>query len=233
MISASLTLLATGDITLVGQVVESSNATFVVEVTSSEASSYAIYKPLAGERPLWDFEPGLYKRERAAYLLSEHLGLGLVPPTIVREDAPAGLGSLQWFVEADQREHYFSVYDERPETHPRLKEIAVFDLLANNTDRKSGHVLYGTDGRVWGIDHGLCFAADFKLRTVVWDFAGEEVDPPLLAAIEPLATRIPDDLAELLTEPEVEALRARAAYIVDHPVLPHDPTGRRIPWPLV
>ena len=228
-----LTVLATGEIDLVGRVIDSSNATYVVHVTLDGEQLPAVYKPEAGERPLWDFDPGLYKRERAAYVLSEHLGWGLVPPTVVREDAPAGVGSVQRFVEGDHREHYFTLYDDRPELHDTFRRMAVFDCIANNTDRKSGHVLLGEDGHVYGIDHGLCFAADFKLRTVIWDFAGEEISAADLATIEPLATTVPDALAVLLNRDEVAALQLRVQRLLSTRVLPVDRTGRRIPWPLI
>lgn len=228
-----LTVLTTGDIELVGRVVDSSNATYVVYVTLDGEQLPAVYKPEAGERPLWDFDPGLYKRERAAYVLSEHLGWNLVPPTVVREDAPAGVGSLQRFVEGDASEHYFTLYDTRPELHDALRRMAVFDCIANNTDRKSGHVLLGEDGQVYGIDHGLCFAADFKLRTVIWDFAGEEISAADLETIGPLASSVPGELAVLLSRDEVAALQSRVQRLLTTRVLPVDRTGRRIPWPLV
>ena len=108
----------------------------------------------------------------AAYRLSEAMGIDVVPPTVLREDGPLGEGSLQWFVDADHREHYFTIAEQRPDLHDQLRDIAVFDMVANNTDRKSGHCLLAGD-RVWAIDNGLCFAAEFKLRTVIWEFAGE------------------------------------------------------------
>ncbi len=152
----------------------SSNATFLVSL--GDTGGQAIYKPVRGERPLWDFEPGLHRREVAAYLLSEAMGFGVVPPTVLREDGPLGEGSLQWFVAADHREHYFTIAEQRPELHPQLRDIAVLDVVANNTDRKSGHCLLAGD-RVWAIDNGLCFAPEFKLRTVIWEFAGETLTP--------------------------------------------------------
>jgi uncharacterized repeat protein (TIGR03843 family) len=228
-----LTVLETGAIDLVGRVVESSNATYVVQVSLDGTELPGVYKPERGERPLWDFGPGLYKRERAAYVLSEHLGWGLVPPTVVREDAPAGVGSLQRFVEGDHREHYFTLYDDRPDLHDTFRRMVVFDCIANNTDRKSGHVLLGDDGHVYGIDHGLCFAADFKLRTVIWDFAGEDIPAADLATIEPLADAVPDALAALLNREEVAALQARVRRLLTTRILPIDHTGRRVPWPLV
>ena len=228
-----LGLLDAGAIEIVGRVVESSNLTFVAGVTVGDEYAWAIYKPQAGERPLWDFEPGLYRRERAAFLLSEHLGWRLVPPTVVRDDGPLGVGSLQWYVDPDPREHYFTLVEEAPEAHPDLRRIAVFDLVANNTDRKSGHVLRDRDGRVWGIDHGLCFADEFKLRTVIWDFAGDPIDEALLDAVAPLADAVPDEVADLLSASEVRSLRERVQTVLRRPVLPFDRTGRRFPWPLV
>jgi uncharacterized repeat protein (TIGR03843 family) len=228
-----LTLLAEGRIELLGRILRSSNATFLAQVACGEDSAWAVYKPETGERPLSDFEPGLYRRERAAYLLSEYLQWGIVPPTVIREDSPLGIGSLQWFVENDLHEHYFTLYADSPETHPVLSKIALFDCVANNTDRKSGHVLRAQDGRVWGIDHGLCFSADFKLRTVIWDFAGQPIPGALLEDIAPLAEAVPDDVAGLLGEEEVTALRRRVRRLLREGVLPVDPTGMRYPWPLV
>ena len=139
----------------------------------------AIYKPVRGERPLWDFEPGLHRREVAAYRLSEAMGIGAVPPTVLRDDGPLGEGSVQWFVDADHREHYFTIAEQRPDLHDQLRAVALLDIVANNTDRKSGHCLLAGD-RVWAIDNGLCFAPDFKLRTVIWEFAGEALTPDQL-----------------------------------------------------
>lgn len=226
-------LLDQGTIALVGRVVDSSNATFVVEVTRGEDYTWAIYKPESGERPLWDFDPGLYKRERAAYLLDAALGWGLVPPTVIRADAPLGIGSLQWFIDCDPAVHYFTLIRQAPETHDRLRRLAVFDLISNNTDRKGGHVLRDESGDIWAIDHGLCFAAGFKLRTVIWDFAGDAVDPDVLADIAPLADAVPDELVELLDAGEVRALRRRTQRLLDTGILPIDTTGRAWPWPLV
>ena len=228
-----LTLLAEGRVELLGRIPRSSNETFLVQVSCGEDEGYAVYKPEAGERPLSDFEPGLYRRERAAYLLSESLSWGLVPPTVIREEAPLGVGSLQWFIECDFGEHYFTLFEDAPETHRDLARIALFDYVANNTDRKSGHVLRGDDGRVWGIDHGLCFSAAFKLRTVIWDFAGEPIPDALLEDIAPLAEAAPPEVAELLDDDEVTALQRRVQRLLHARVLPVDRTGMRYPWPLV
>ncbi len=230
--AAQLDLLATGEIDIEGRMPWSSNATFLVNVTRGDVAAQGIYKPLRGERPLWDFEPGLHRRELAAYKLSEAMGLDLVPPTVIR-DGPLGEGSVQWYVDADHQQHYFTIHEARPELHDTLRAFAVFDLIANNTDRKSGHILIDGDDHLWGIDHGLCFAAEFKLRTVVWEFGGEEVAEDLVAAVAPVAQAVPLSVAALLNDEEVEAIRERAEWIVEHKVLPVDQSGRRYPWPLV
>lgn len=233
MCGRELTLLTEGRVELLGRIMSGSNATFLAELSCGDDSAWAVYKPEAGERPLADFDAGLYRRERAAYLLSEALGWGMVPPTVVRTDAPLGVGSLQWFIEGDHEEHYFTLYADSPETHDELARMALFDYVANNTDRKSGHVLRGADGRIWGIDHGLCFSAAFKLRTVIWDFAGEPIPDNLLADISPLADTVPADVAALLHPAEVVALQRRVQRMLQEMVLPVDHTGRRYPWPLI
>ena len=232
--SNQLELLRCADIEVIGRMPWSSNATFLVELScaASEARPRAIYKPLRGERPLWDFEPGLHRREVAAYHLSEAMGIDLVPPTIIR-DGPLGEGSLQWFVEVDHSQHYFTIHETREDLHDALRAVAVYDVIANNTDRKSGHVLIDADDHIWGIDHGLCFASEFKLRTVVWEFGGEAIADDLVAKAETIATRVPLAMCTLLADDEVEAMQERAQWIVDHPTYPVDTSGRRYPWPLV
>jgi len=226
----ALTILAEAEIELEGRMPWASNATFLV--TLGDTGGQAIYKPLRGERPLWDFEPGLHRREVAAYLLSEAMGFGVVPPTVLRDDGPLGEGSLQWFVAADHREHYFTIAEQRPELHPQLRDIAVLDIVANNTDRKSGHCLLAGD-RVWAIDNGLCFAPDFKLRTVIWEFAGEALTPAQREAVAMVCRGVPAQIAALLASLEVEAMQRRAARLVEQGVLPGDESGGRYPWPLV
>jgi uncharacterized repeat protein (TIGR03843 family) len=227
-----LHVLTCGEIEIEGRMPWSSNATFLVNIICGDDHAQGIYKPMRGERPLWDFEPGLHRREVAAYRLSEALGIDLVPPTVLR-DGPYGEGSVQWFVDVDHRQHYFTIHEERPDLHDTLRTVAVFDLLANNTDRKSGHVLIDADDHIWGIDHGLCFAADFKLRTVVWEFGGEPIDSTLLDAIEPIGRAVPLDIATLLSDDEVAALQERAQWVAANPVFPVDQSGRRYPWPIV
>ena len=211
----------------------SSNATFLVQVVLGEALGLAVYKPGRGERPLWDFPPGLFKRELGAWLLSEALGWALVPPTVVRRDAPHGPGALQLFIQADFEQHYFTLL-EVPAHHERLQRICVFDLIANNADRKSGHCLLGPDGLIYAIDNGLCFHAEPKLRTVIWEFGGTPIPEALLTDVRRLVTAgLPPGLAQLLAPAESEALLARALRLLDEPRFPTDAGGHRYPWPLV
>lgn len=230
---AALRLLADAELDVLGRMPQSSNATFLVDlVDAGDVPAQAIYKPERGERPLWDFPDCLYRREIAAYELSEHLGWGHVPPTIER-DGPLGIGSLQLFIPADFQEHYFTLMEE-PEHVEALMEICAFDLVANNTDRKSGHVLLGDDGALWAIDNGLSFHAEFKVRTVIWDFAGEHLPPHVRSRLLDFAgAPLPDSIAPLLDTFERDALLTRARVLAQEGVFPHDPTGRRYPWPMV
>jgi uncharacterized repeat protein (TIGR03843 family) len=224
--------LAHGEISVVARMPYSSNATFLVSVTHEGHTVQAIYKPVRGERPLWDFEPGLHRREVAAYRLAVAMGFGFVPVTLLR-DGPLGEGSVQLLVDADEEQHYFTMFESRPDLHPRFREIAAFDIVANNTDRKSGHVLIDRDDRIWAIDHGLCLSADFKLRTVIWEFGGEEIPGAIMDAVARIADGLPLEVASLLDEGEIAAFTDRAAWLVEHRRFPVDPSGRRYPWPLV
>jgi uncharacterized repeat protein (TIGR03843 family) len=211
----------------------SSNATFLVELELEGATGLAIYKPARGERPLWDFPPGLYRREIGAWHLSEALGWGLVPLTIAREEAPYGPGALQCFVDADFEQHYFTLVTDAGH-HERLMRICAFDLIANNADRKSGHCLLGPDGLVYAIDNGLCFHAEPKLRTVVWEFGGAPVPEPVLADVRRLVRGgVPPPLAALLAPQEQKALLTRARRLVREARFPEDRGGHKYPWPLV
>ncbi len=207
----------------------SSNGTYLVGVCRGGDTIRAVYKPERGERPLWDFPSGLYRREVAAYVVSEALGWRLVPETVVR-DGPLGRGSLQRFVDADFSQHYFTLL-EFPEHHDALKAICAFDLVANNADRKGGHCLLGTDGRLWSVDHGLCFHEDPKLRTVMWDFEGMAIPEHLVADLERFS--VPDELPRFLDDEECGALEARVAAVVRRPVFPAARSSRPYPWPLV
>ena len=227
-----LELLRRGEIEVKGRMPWSSNGTFLVHVCLDDEETAAIYKPHRGERPLWDYPSGLYRREVAVYLVSEFLGWGLVPETVLRDDGPFGPGSLQRFVPAHFEEHYFTML-ERPELHEALRTIGLFDLVINNGDRKSGHCLLGEDGRIWAIDHGLCLHEEPKLRTVIWDFAGQPVPAERLDDVGRLAAAPPSVLDGLLAPDEIDALRARAAAVLRLPVFPMVTSGRAYPWPLV
>jgi len=234
----ALEVLAEGRVEVRGRMPWSSNATFLVDVCHDGLTLPAIYKPHRGERPLWDFPDGLHLREVAAYRLSEALGWGVVPETVARTEGPLGAGSLQRFVPADFAQHYFTLL-ERPELHGALRTICTFDLVANNADRKGGHCLLDEDGRVWGIDNGLCFHVDSGLRTVIWDFAGEAVPDPLLADLDRLVTGVGAGgfvagLDGLLAPEEVAAMLRRAGAVLHHRRFPDPgPSGRAYPWPLV
>jgi uncharacterized repeat protein (TIGR03843 family) len=192
----------------------------------------AVYKPHWGERPLWDFPDGLYRREAGAYHLARAIGWDLIPPTVVR-DGPFGMGSVQAFVEADFDQHYFTLLDDDGH-HPQLRRMAAFDLVLNSTDRKGGHVLVNADGHLWGIDNGLCLHAELKLRTVIWDFAGEALPAGLVNDLERfLDAGLDARLAELLDPFEADGLRTRVRALLADGRLPSDPSGRRFPWPLV
>lgn len=232
---AMIDLLRSGAVEVLGRMPWSSNGTFLVEVTHGEDVAPAVYKPERGERPLWDFPAGLWRREVAAYELSEALGFGVVPPTVERDgdEMPFGTGSLQAFVPAEFDQHYF-LQREREDLLPQLRRLCAFDLVANSTDRKGGHCLLDDDGRIWAIDNGLSFHEEFKLRTVIWDFAGEFLPSEVADALSTLLeVGPPASLVDLLSDDEVDALIGRARRLLSEGRFPHDDTGRRHPWPLV
>ena len=176
--------LADGELELLGRIPWASNATVLAKVTHEGLEGLAVYKPARGERPLWDFPNGtLYRREVAAYLVSEQLGWRLVPPTLAR-DGPLGIGSVQLYVDADPE---VTAFELLADGNPSMARIAAFDVVTNNADRKAGHCLAGQDGHVWAIDHGLCFHVQAKLRTVLWDLAGDRLEAAVLADLEALA----------------------------------------------
>ncbi len=225
-------VLQRGSIEVRGRIADSSNVTLLVTCATERCKLPAVYKPLAGERELWDFPPGLHRREVAARVLSDWLGWDIVPETVLREDAPFGEGSLQRVVDEDGVSHYFTLRDD-PRWHPELRRIAAFDVLTNNADRKSGHVLLSED-RLWAIDHGLTFHAEPKLRTVIWDFAGDRLDDALRDAVARLVDEpLPGELAQLIDADEANALRRRARALTRAGKLPAPGTGRPYPWPLV
>ncbi len=232
---AMVELLQHGEVDVLGLMPWSSNGTYLTEVRCGDDHAPAIYKPGGGERPLWDFPDGLWEREVAMWELSEVLGFGLVPPTVGRDEGPMGEGSLQAFVPARFEEHYFTLREMELEgLQDDLRRLCVLDLVANATDRKGGHCLIDDDDRLWAIDNGLSFHREFKLRTVIWDFAGEQVPAPMLEPLRELIDGgVPDRLARWLSKPECEALTSRAGGVLASRHFPHDPTGRRYPWPLV
>ncbi|MFE7808624.1 SCO1664 family protein [Streptomyces sp. NPDC057430] len=260
---AVVDLLTKGELTVRGQVREASNAVLVCSVTHAGVDADCVYKPVAGERPLWDFPDGtLAQREVAAYEISEATGWGLVPPTVLR-DGPYGEGMVQLWIEADPAASLLALTEDEEAGEgwkavgpaqvdegrtallvhadsPGLRRLAVLDAVINNGDRKGGHLLPAPDGRLYGIDHGVTFHVDDKLRTLLWGWAGEELPAEaadVLARLDgslapgtPLATR----LAELLTAAEVDALRRRVTTLRTtgrHP----EPSGQwpAIPWPPV
>ncbi|MHB1582293.1 MAG: SCO1664 family protein [Acidimicrobiales bacterium] len=228
-------ILAEGAMEVHGRIPGSSNATLLVTCSLDGRELLAVYKPGRGERPLWDFPEGLHRREVAAYELSEALGWGLVPETVARREAPYGPGSVQRFVPEDGASHYFTLReDER--WHGDLVAFAAFDVVANNADRKSGHVLLAED-RLWAIDNGLTFHTEPKLRTVIWDFAGERLPERAVADLRRLVRcGLPESMDELLEPAERRAVLARAAALADDGELPVPDEDRHwppYPWPLV
>jgi uncharacterized repeat protein (TIGR03843 family) len=235
-IERALILLERGTITRThGLMPWGSNYTFVLGIRDDSAEALVVYKPRAGERPLWDFPEGtLCLRERAAFLVSEALDWRFVPPTVLRE-GPEGFGSLQLFIPHDPEQHYFTF---GPELRPQLRRIALFDHLVNNADRKGGHCLLDESGNLWAIDHGVCFAAAPKLRTVIWDFAGEKIPRALRDDLRRLHAalkggELAEELSALLSEREIEALRRRAIHLAERAAFPEPGPGRSFPWPPV
>lgn len=233
-----LAALQDGEIDVQGQFLSGSNYTFLGEARYQQQTLKVVYKPVRGEQPLWDFAPGsLAHREVAAYLLSEALGWELVPPTVYRRRAPLGPGSLQYYVEHDPHHHFFTF---TPAEKERLRPVAIFDLISNNADRKGGHILIDEERHIWLIDQGLCFHVDDKLRTVVWEFAGEPLPADLLADLERLIAALDagqalrESLGEHLRPGEISALRSRARRLVEMGCFPDPPSSRRpYPWPPV
>jgi hypothetical protein len=227
-------LLAEGEIEVLGRVIGSSNQALFVEVTLDGATANACYKSEVGERPLWDFPDGLWRREVAAYELDAALGTDLVPTTVGRDDLPLGPGSLQLWVGDNGEDHYFTLRG-RPEFAAWFAALAAFDVVANNADRKSGHVLFDGE-RCWAIDNGLCFHEEDKLRTVVWEYAGLEVAPHLLERLDAFAAGSGAGLSAWLSPHEVASARARARALVassEYPTPDEDRDWPPYPWPLV
>ena len=228
--------LLEGDLEILGLMPGASNYTFLARAQAGDEETLAIYKPRRGEIPLWDFPSGtLCAREVAAYELAHALGWPNVPTTVLR-DGPEGEGSVQLFVRFDPEHHYFTLEAEHSAD---FRRVAVFDVVVNNADRKSGHCLLGEDGLIWVIDHGVCFAEEPKLRTVIWEYIGEAIPQELLddlvrARHELNGGRLGDRLANLLDGDELAALARRIDALVASGVFPEpDPHARPYPWPPV
>ena len=224
------TAIQCGDYEIKGQFTFGSNYTFLVTVQHEGREYSAVYKPLQGEQPLWDFpENTLAGREVAAYLVSEALGFHIVPFTTLREEGPYGAGSLQQYIDYDPEYHYFNFTEE---DRRLLKPVVLFDLLCNNADRKGSHVFFENDTHhLYAIDHGICFHQDDKLRTVLWDFSGQKIPEDLLSRLS-LSRSLLTELERYLNLREISALRARAEAIRKKGVFPRQPRDRRaMPWP--
>jgi uncharacterized repeat protein (TIGR03843 family) len=228
--------LREGPIEVLGLLPNASNAALLVRCggASGAEPELAVYKPAAGETPLWDFPEGtLHRREVAAYEVAHALGWPNVPATVLR-DGPHGPGSLQRFVRFDPDEHYFTLTERHRDACAR---IAAFDLVTNNADRKGGHLLLDDDDRIWVIDHGVCFAVEPKLRTVIWDFIDEPLPEGVLPELERLVEDVRDGelgrrLAPLLDADEIQAVVERARTLLAAGVFPApDPDTRPFPWP--
>lgn len=235
-----LKTLAGGEVKEQGLLPYSSNHSFLVVVSDEDLTLPAVYKPQRGENPLWDFEWGtLCKREAAAYLISAALGWQLVPPTVLR-DGTHGLGSIQFYIDHDAEEHYFTVQDDARFAES-FRQLSLFDFIVNNADRKSGHCLIGADERLWAIDHGICFHTEYKLRTVIWEFSGEPIEDEFLENIKTLHGQLtePDgalaqELCRLLSKEERKELLTRTKRLLRQQIYPiPQPHRRNYPWPPV
>jgi hypothetical protein len=234
----ALGILRHGAIEEKGLLPYSSNHSFLAVLRSDEFTLPAVYKPQRGEAPLWDFEWGtLCKRETAAYVVSHTLGWDLVPPTVLR-DGTRGVGSVQLFIDHDTEAHYFTAAEDARFTQA-FRQLALFDFVVNNADRKSGHCLVGADQRMWAIDHGICFHTEYKLRTVVWEFSCEPIEPALLADLRTLKMALENDagavlrqLRLLLSRSELAATSRRLEQLLRSGSYPAPlPQRRNYPWP--
>ena len=242
-----LKALELGEISIQGEFLWGSNYTFAVEVNHNGQELQGVYKPTQGERPLWDFpRESLARREVAAFLVSEAIGWEFVPPTVYRQDGPIGPGSLQLFIDHDPEYNYFTFTKEDLQ---RLRPVVLFDILINNADRKGSHIILDDSGKIWLIDHGICFHIDEKLRTVIWDYAGEEIPAQLLADVKrlrdillPLNKQPPEfessdlvrELGKYLNKQEIAAIIRRADRLLENGCYPNpDLSRRQYPWPPV
>jgi uncharacterized repeat protein (TIGR03843 family) len=233
-----LALLTHGELSEQGLLPYSSNHSFLVTITHKEMTLPAVYKPRRGENPLWDFERGtLCQRETAAYMVSSVLGWDLVPPTVLR-DGKHGVGSVQLFIANNDHKHYFTVQEDARFVNS-LRQLALFDYVINNADRKSGHCLISEDNRLWAIDHGICFHAEYKLRTVIWEFSDSPIDATLLEQLKEFCALLNDESSQLaqalcllLSPAERAAMISRTQSLLRKQTFPVPEYHRRnYPWP--
>ncbi|MFN8590759.1 MAG: SCO1664 family protein [Thermomicrobiales bacterium] len=230
--SEAIDLLTTAEFTAAKLIPWGSNYSFAVALEGEDGvARLAIYKPRSGEAPLYDFPDGtLYQREYAAYLFSRWAGWDLVPPTVIRV-GPRGVGSVQLYVEPEpERDDRYEFWGSR---HPDVERLVLFDHLVNNADRKITHCLRDPAGKVWGIDHGLTFNCDPKLRTALWQFVGEPIATPMLDELRALAARseeLPEALGDVISRPEIDALQRRIVRIAEHGHYPVLNPRRNVPY---
>ncbi len=232
--AAALDLLTCGTLEVKGRLVDASNATMYCTISSDGAQAACVYKPVAGERPLWDFPEGtLAGREIAAYIVSRAAGWDVVPPTVYR-DGPFGPGMCQLWIDSDTSVDLLELARSNDE---RLRQMAVFDAVVNNADRKIGHLLPDASGHLYGCDHGVCFGEEYKLRTVLWQWRGKKLPGPAMAALGRLRQQLAHgDLAGELTgwlsAAELEATAKRIELLIEHKLHPFPPADwPAVPWP--
>ncbi len=236
-VDKTLETLRAGEIDVLGLLPYSSNYVFLARLEHAGSEELAVYKPRRGETPLWDFPEGtLAAREVAAFVVSEAAGWNLVPPTVLRDDAPMGPGSFQQFIEHDPERHFFTLAEERFDD---FRAFAALDVVINNADRKGGHILEDAERRLWGVDHGLSFNLAPKLRTVIWAFAGDAIDQTIRRHLEALTLGFSTsegwgaELGRLLSPAEARATVERATGLLDEGIFPCPETSHHLPWPLV
>jgi uncharacterized repeat protein (TIGR03843 family) len=229
-------LLTNGTLEVAGRLVDASNVTMYCKISGDSGEVACVYKPVAGERPLWDFPEGtLAGREVAAYEVSRAAGWNVVPPTVYR-DGPFGPGMCQLWIDTDDTVDLVEL--SRRTDHVMLRQMAVFDAVVNNADRKIGHLLPAPDGHLYGCDHGVCFGAEYKLRTVLWQWRGKRLPGRAVAALDCLdqqlgqGTELSAKLGQWLDSEELDATRARVALLKEHKVHPFPPADwPAVPWP--
>jgi uncharacterized repeat protein (TIGR03843 family) len=234
--AASLDLLARGSLAVEGRLTVASNETFYCTLRREDAAVACVYKPVAGERPLWDFPPGtLAGREVAAYQVSAAAGWRLVPPTVYR-DGPFGPGMCQLWIDTDPAADLIALA-RRTDSRP-LRAMAVFDAVVNNADRKIGHLLPTAGGALYGCDHGVCFGEDYKLRTVLWQWRGKPLPGQAVEALRRLkgglasGAGLAGALEQWLSPAELAATRQRIEVMLKHRVHPYPPEDwPAVPWP--